>query len=406
MSLFGAITLLSWFGVSLAGFASPVDAKPCPTLTLGPGLVSPGTGTVTTSYRFSVTVVDKSGTAPSWVRLRVNGTSIDLSPSGANFKAGVVFSGARTLPVGRWPYSFSVRSGGATCTFAGVVPAAVVVAAPKPTPKPTAKPTPKPTARPTPKPTARPTPRATAKPTAKPTPKPVKATPKPTPKPGSTKTPRPTATSTPTPASSPSAVAASVAPTSTPSASPTPRPVTGGAAGGGSDGGGFDPQLTIDAPGLVAGVTNPLVAWLVTTVGGVLLFLFLVRRPRKDDDSPSVGLVLAAEPRSAGPAHGSAVRPPQAYSPAAAPAATSGPPRAPRTFDAPPAKDAERVKVGYRRVRISSKPDAVRSVELGRLEQGDEVEILESYEGFLRVETADGITGWIQRHTVVGGTQG
>jgi SH3-like domain-containing protein len=39
-------------------------------------------------------------------------------------------------------------------------------------------------------------------------------------------------------------------------------------------------------------------------------------------------------------------------------------------------------------------------VELGRLERGDEVEILESYEGFLRIRTPDGITGWVQRHTV------
>ena len=56
-------------------------------------------------------------------------------------------------------------------------------------------------------------------------------------------------------------------------------------------------------------------------------------------------------------------------------------------FATRPTAGAERVKVGYRRVRVSSKPDAVRSVELGRLEQGDEVEIVESYEGFLRVQT-------------------
>ena len=36
-----------------------------------------------------------------------------------------------------------------------------------------------------------------------------------------------------------------------------------------------------------------------------------------------------------------------------------------------------------------------RSVELGRLDRGDEVEILESHEGFLRVRTPDDITGWI-----------
>jgi hypothetical protein len=73
-----------------------------------------------------------------------------------------------------------------------------------------------------------------------------------------------------------------------------------------------------------------------------------------------------------------------------------------RTFNAPPAKGVSRAKVGYRRVRISSEPDAVRSAELGRLDRGDEVEILESHEGFLQVRTPDNIVGWILRHTIVG----
>jgi hypothetical protein len=73
-----------------------------------------------------------------------------------------------------------------------------------------------------------------------------------------------------------------------------------------------------------------------------------------------------------------------------------------RTFDAPPAKGISRARVGYRRVRISSEPDAVRSTELGRLDRGDEVEILESHEGFLQVRTPDNIVGWILRHTIVG----
>jgi SH3-like domain-containing protein len=77
-----------------------------------------------------------------------------------------------------------------------------------------------------------------------------------------------------------------------------------------------------------------------------------------------------------------------------------------RTFAKPPPKGVERAMVGYRRVRISSEPDAVRSVELGRLDRGDEVEILESHEGFLRVRTPDDITGWILRHTVVGAPTG
>lgn len=77
-----------------------------------------------------------------------------------------------------------------------------------------------------------------------------------------------------------------------------------------------------------------------------------------------------------------------------------------RTFGKPPKKGVERAKVGYRLVRISSEPDATRSVELGRLDRGDEVEILESHEGFLRVRTPDDITGWILRHTIVGAPTG
>jgi len=73
-----------------------------------------------------------------------------------------------------------------------------------------------------------------------------------------------------------------------------------------------------------------------------------------------------------------------------------------RAFEEPAKKGVSRAKVGYRRVRISSEPDAVRSTELGRLDRGDEVEILESYEGFLQVRTPDNIVGWILRHTIVG----
>jgi len=140
----------------------------------------------------------------------------------------------------------------------------------------------------------------------------------------------------------------------------------------------------------------------VTTVGGVWFFLFLVRRRQGDDDWSSGDLVLAVEPNSPVPARAAATAPPLAVD--LTQQATSGPaaPRTPQVFATPPASDVERVKIGYRRVRVSSKPDAVRSVELGRLERGDEVEILESYEGFLRVQTPDGITGWIQRHTVIG----
>jgi hypothetical protein len=74
---------------------------------------------------------------------------------------------------------------------------------------------------------------------------------------------------------------------------------------------------------------------------------------------------------------------------------------APRKFDKPAAKDAQRTTVGYRQVRLSDAANDVGSRELGRLDRGDEVEILDSFEGFLQVRTPDGLTGWIPRQTIV-----
>jgi hypothetical protein len=80
------------------------------------------------------------------------------------------------------------------------------------------------------------------------------------------------------------------------------------------------------------------------------------------------------------------------------PKAASGP----QVFTKPPAKGVERLKVGYRMVRLSEGVDDVSSRELGRLDRGDEVEVLGSYEGFLQVKTPEGLTGWIPRHTILG----
>jgi hypothetical protein len=127
------------------------------------------------------------------------------------------------------------------------------------------------------------------------------------------------------------------------------------------------------------------------------MFLVLVRR-FKEDEPGAEGLVLATAARDAA---AEVVR----HEPPPRPTgrATMLPPVPPRVFDRPPGKGVQRTKIGYRRVRISSKPDALRSVERGRLDRGDEVEILDSYEGFLEIRTPDGITGWILRHTTVGG---
>jgi hypothetical protein len=74
-------------------------------------------------------------------------------------------------------------------------------------------------------------------------------------------------------------------------------------------------------------------------------------------------------------------------------------------FDHPPAAGVERLRMAYSRVRLSSAPDDLRSTELGRLDRGDEVELVGSHEGFLLVRTPAGVAGWVHRNALTGGTR-
>jgi hypothetical protein len=76
-------------------------------------------------------------------------------------------------------------------------------------------------------------------------------------------------------------------------------------------------------------------------------------------------------------------------------------PSAARTFAQPPGKGVERATIRSRLVRFNAEPDDLRSAELDRLDRGDEVEILGSYEGFLNVRVPDGTEGWIHRAALV-----
>lgn len=205
---------------------------------------------------------------------------------------------------------------------------------------------------------------------------------------------------------------------------------------------------------IVGAVTtpSPLLAWLLASVGGVALYLFLLRRDRdEDEDGPTGPLMAVPAVASAGaapppPGRSAAVSAPvkapsqpkgktgakvaaagdAASAPieatpavAAAPddslplaatlsaaaaraAAAAKAPTEARKFDKPPAKGVKRYTVAYRHVRISETTDEVRSRELGRLDRGDEVELIDSFEGALQVRTPDGVVGWIPRQTIVG----
>jgi hypothetical protein len=75
--------------------------------------------------------------------------------------------------------------------------------------------------------------------------------------------------------------------------------------------------------------------------------------------------------------------------------------RPPLRFPGPPAKGTDRRVVDYRMVALRAGPNELRTSELGRLDRGDEVEIIESDGGAIHVLTPEGQDGWVPRVTVL-----
>ena len=162
-----------------------------------------------------------------------------------------------------------------------------------------------------------------------------------------------------------------------------------------------------------------LVAWLLTTTGGVLLFAMMFDGRRLGVELPAELSVLVMKRRravvpgsrpenhpSGGPESISAG--PTAPSDAAPgdhavrrPGAGTAV-RAPLQFSTPPVGGAERRIVAYQSVRVSATPDDLRSAELTRITRRDEVEVIGEAAGSLRIRTPDGIEGWVPRVVLVG----
>jgi len=60
----------------------------------------------------------------------------------------------------------------------------------------------------------------------------------------------------------------------------------------------------------------------------------------------------------------------------------------------------ERRLVRYRVVSLLDAPDELRSVEIGQLDQGDEVQLLEKSGAYWRVLCPDGRQGWLHKMTL------
>lgn len=404
---------------------------------LAGGRASTGSGMPSTTITFSVRFKDSGGCPPSKVEVVVAGLGrYAMTGGGTTFQAGVTYSVAMTLPAGSWAYSFAATNGSGKRSVAltTVTPAAIVIVSPSPMP--TAKPTPGPTPKPTPKPT--PQPKPTAKPTMRPTPKPTaNATPKATSRapaasmPVATATPDPgVALPTPT-ASEPGQMAVGL---------PGDRGGDGPDLGGGIDGPPAAPAALDGSSGpgprIDPGLGIPVAAWSLTTALGVILFAAFLRRPMRRERAvvgadpagasvavwsamstlPSLGSNPAPTPGAIGgttPSDGGASNPDEANLPRwlrptlhdqrqSRDRGTLTAAREPARFGAAPKTGVERRTIGYRLVRMSDAPDDIRSREVGRVDRGDEIEVIAEHESFLRVRTPDGLEGWVPRVVIVG----
>jgi len=396
-----AVLVALLFGLTFVG-PGATEAASCSgsshELTLTDGKVSPGTGLTTTTFRFSVTYRDTKGCAPTRIVVVIDGVGeFPLSKLSGDLASGATFALDRTLPTGSRAYHFAASSGSGggakEFTLTAVTPPVVVVAAPTPPP------TPVPTESPTPAPTPRPTPRPTSIPTSEPTP-------------------TPEATSSPTPGASPTAAQSPAVPAATKSpagtktpghgASPAPSAATGGL--GALPGGSPTPSMAAgslgsgptgspDADGLPRPVLSLIVAG-VATLLGLWLFLQLGRPVLGLSTGSGLGLGILARRQArdvavdagAGSTLESVALP--APDEVLDPAAATGH-RAPIRFATKPTRGVDRCRVGSRLVPLRSEPGGLVGVLVGRLDVGDEVDVLRQEGTNCYVRTPSGAEGWV-----------
>lgn len=450
LGAFAAIALL------LVAFAAPISAAQGGNTTLTNAVVSPRTGTPSTTIVISVVYQNQNGSQAERVTATIGElVQVMARQPGGDWRTGVTFRWSGTLPIGTYTVTLAARA--KDRSQASLSAGSIAISA-----VPTPTPTPKPTAMPTPKPTVKPTP--TPPPTPKPTPRPT-ATTRPTATPGATVKPTPTPTTAPIlTIPNPTATATPVANIAFPSTQPTPTDtagtvlpspselpltaLTGTAPGGSSPGGSNGSARPIAGWGPVAnllglaGLHDPsfpgfsMVPTLVTTSGVVATAMAfgLFGRRRRDDDEPPDGVLAAAAasgidvvPRDmvgaavagtngaiplngdefADPASMEALMP-RWRRPSLIQARKTDPIRdstpTPRlTFDrglVGPLAGRERRVVRYRVVRLLDSPDELRGVELGYLDRGDEVQLLEKYGAYWLVLSPDGQQGWLHKMTL------
>ncbi len=416
-------------------FAAPIDAA-TGIPKLSGAIVAPRAGTPASTVVITVTYTSDKGWAAQLVTARVGTDDKTMTRlPGGEWREGVAFRWSGKLPVGTHAVVISARSSHRGDATLGAGTVTISRATPKATPKPEPKATPRPTATPTERPTAGPTakPKPTAGPTAAPTAGALVA-PTPTPLVVPTVTPDPTPTPTPLPTATPSAfpLTALVGGTGGP-ISPGSAGTTGPIGGVGQPSVGRGPLATFLAIAGFHGGTftgYPLVPTLVTTTGAVAMGMAfgLFGRRRRDDESDDA-LSTASASGVGFTQHDGALaigrvdglpgasldeddtealmprwrRPSLIQARKADPIRDNAP--APRlTFDqglvGPLDDGRERKVVRYRVVRLLDSPDELRGEEIGYLDQGDEVQLLEKYGAYWLVLSPDGQQGWLHKMTL------
>jgi hypothetical protein len=414
--------------VACAAFLALLFAAPSAAAAKAPVLsgavVTPASGQAGDAFTLSVVYrssASERGRAPAEVTVALDAGRYPMAPvdsTDTNYRDGALFRVVLHPGAGRYAVVFSATDLDGRAAAALPVGDLVVTAKPAPTPRPTPRPTPAP----------QPTPRVTPRPTVAPAQAPGGNGP--TSQPSATAGPDATesaATASPTPTSSPSGA---VAPTAVASPSIGPAGGSGSINAPGSDGDGA--ASLADLTGLLPPVGSP--AWVelmvrqaalatgVTTMMAMALFAFR-RRQEDGDDGSDPGAVARYEPPASladqladhyvvplAVETSAELLMPRWRRPSLRAAREAKTIADPRMIEAErltfqhgvvdPEPGLERRRVRYRLVRLGDAPDELLSNEIGRLDEGDEVELLGRSGVHWQVRTPLGAVGWVHKMTL------
>ena len=436
----------------LLALVAPATAVSGPTKLSDPD-VGPRAAVPGQAILFSVTYRNREGSPPDEVRVTVGGSTHLMAPAPGDeaWKQGVRFAFATALPVGTHTVTFSATD---REKFTDSIDGGVVTVANPPAPAPTPAPTPAPPSAPGPVATPAPAPASgpgsgPASPTADGSPTSTDsggpggagnsttdgadllAPPRPSSSandavdpagPASPASPADDDPTAPDDAGLPGAPgsAGGAGSDGNPTDPDSPAgPSAGGRAGAPASGGWGDLARALESLGIDAG-RSPLIQVLPTvvgTAGGVTMlmaFMFFGKK-RRDGEPPAPDEVLHAKA-----ARGSELpRPAQLVDAELAlprwrrpsllearktdPLRDSAAPPPSLSFDhglVGPIEGRERRVIRYRAVRLLDAPDELRSAEIGFLDQGDEVQLLERSGTYWLVLCPDGRRGWLHKMTL------